>query len=77
MARTRSSRRPTVRRPLRPWQLFLLLVPLVLIMVTLGNLDYGWLLAAGSLIFVGFFGWLAWSKRGSKPTSTTRRRKIA
>lgn len=77
MARTRSSRRPTVRRPLRPWQLFLLLVPLVLIMVTLGNLDYGWLLAAGSLIFVGFFGWLAWSKRGSKPTSTARRRKIA
>ncbi len=73
MARTRSSH-PTTRPALRPWQLFLLLVPLVLIMVLLGNLHYAWLLAAGSLIFVGFFGWLAWSKRDAVSKDSSARR---
>lgn len=73
MARTRSSR-PAARPALRPWQRFLLLVPLVLIVVLLGTLHYAWLLAAGSAIFVGFFGWLAWSKRGSVSKGSTARR---
>jgi len=75
MARTRN---PPSRRPARPernnWQLFLLLVPLVLAVVIFGNLAYGWMLAIGSAIFAGFFGWLWWSRRQS-PTTANRPRK--
>jgi hypothetical protein len=72
MAKTRSPRRRVTRPQRPPWQLFLLLVPLVLAIVILGNLSYAWLLAAGSAIFVGFFGWLAWSRRQSKTTTPAR-----
>jgi len=74
-ARTRSPR----RRPARPErsypQLYLLLVPLVLAVVILGNLAYGWMLAAGSAIFVGFFGWLAWSRYQQQHAPTRKSRK--
>ncbi len=63
MAKPRDSRRSSLHPTRSPWQLFLMLVPLVLAIVIFGNLHYGWLLAAGSAIFVGFFGWLAWSRR--------------
>lgn len=75
MAKTRSPRRRSTERPFEPWRLFLLLVPLVVAIVLLGNLHYGWLLAAGSLIFVGFFGWLAWSRRQPGTSPSARRGK--
>jgi len=67
-------RKPKSQRKERSlWQLYLLLVWLVLAVIIAGNLAYGWLLALGSAIFVGFFGWLAWSRRRATPTPGKRR----
>jgi len=75
MAKTRSSRRRPPDRPSEPWRLLLLLMPLVLAVVLFGNLHYGWLLAAGSAIFVGFFGWKAWSRLRTETAPSPRRDK--
>lgn len=76
-SRTRTPRRRPVRPDRAYWQLFLLLVPLVLAVVIFGNLAYGWMLAVGSAIFAGFFGWLWWSRHQQQhaPARKTRKRR--
>lgn len=73
MAKARPPHRRTRERPFEPWRLFLLLVPLVVALVLLGNLHYGWLLAAGSVVFVGFFGWRAWARHHTETRAPARR----
>ena len=52
---------------------FPILVVLVMGVIVLGMFEYSALLVAGSAIFVGFFGWLWWTRRAA--TATAARRK--
>ena len=44
---------------------FPILVVLVMGVIVLGMFQYTGLLVAGSAIFVGFFGWLWWTRRAA------------
>jgi len=59
---------------------FPILVILVMVVIVLGMFQYSALLVAGSVIFVGFFGWLWWTRRAavtspSKKKSPARRKR--
>lgn len=72
MARTRKSRSPEIpgyRKPLA----FPTLVALVTAMVLFGVMHYSLLLAVGSAIFVGFFGWRWWLRTTAKSPARRRR----
>jgi Flp pilus assembly protein TadB len=70
MARTRKSRSaevPGYREPLA----YPTLVALVAGLVLFGVMHYSLLLAVGSAIFVGFFGWLWWQRKFAAPAPRT------
>ena len=72
MARTRKSRSP--EKPVyREALAFPTLVALVAGLVLFGVMHYSLLLAAGSVIIVGFFSWLWWHRHQSRNTPTTAR----
>jgi len=79
MARTNRSRKkdvPGYREPLA----FPMLIALVAGLVLMGVLHYYLLLAVGSAIFVGFFGWLWWQRTvkhrdPAKPSRPARRKR--
>lgn len=50
-----------------------ILVILVLGVIVLGMFQYTGLLVAGSAIFVGFFGWLWWTRRNATATSAKKK----
>jgi len=67
--------------PSRADKTFPILLVLVMGMVILGMFQYLAVLVAGSLIFVGFFGWLWWtrhaaaaSRSGKKPPARRKRK---
>lgn len=70
MRRSRSPEKPVYRE----WLAFPTLVALVGGLVLFGVMHYSLLLAVGSAIFVGFFGWLWWQRHTSQPTTTRPRR---
>jgi Flp pilus assembly protein TadB len=49
---------------------FPILVILVMCVVVLGMFQYTGLLVVGSVIFVGFFGWLWWTRRSAAAAAT-------
>ena len=53
---------------------FPILVILVMGVIVLGMFEYSALLVAGSAIFVGFFGWLWWTRRAAATASATKRK---
>jgi hypothetical protein len=53
---------------------FPILLILVMGMIVLGMFQYFAVLVAGSAIFVGYFGWLWWTRR-TTPAATTRKKK--
>lgn len=70
--RVTRSRRPALRRERST---FPVLLVLVMCLVILGMFSYLAVLVAGSLIFVGFFGWLWWTRRAT--ASSTHKKKAA
>jgi uncharacterized iron-regulated membrane protein len=69
MRKSRSPDRPGYREPLA----YPTLVALVAGVVLFGVMHYSLLLAVGSAIFVGFFGWLWWQRRFASPPARPRR----
>lgn len=65
MRKSRSPERPGYREPLA----FPTLIALVAGLVLFGVFHYSLLLAVGSAIFVGFFGWLWWQRRHTAPAA--------
>lgn len=57
------SPRRTEKSPADEWLAYLSLAALVAFIVVAGVLEYSLLLALGSAVFIGFFGWLWWSRR--------------
>jgi len=53
---------------------FPILLVLVMGVVVFGMFFYTGLLVAGSVIFVGFFGWLWWTRRHEASTASAARR---
>jgi hypothetical protein len=58
-------RRSRQSRPDQERTTFPILVILVMGVIVLGMFQYTGLLVAGSAIFVGFFGWLWWTRRNA------------
>lgn len=56
--------------PSRERSTFPILLILVMVVIVLGMFQYFALLVAGSVIFVGFFGWLWWTRRPASATTT-------
>jgi len=52
---------------------FPILVILVMGVIVLGMFQYTGLLVAGSAIFVGFFGWLWWTRRTMAASKTKKK----
>ena len=52
---------------------FPILVVLVMGVIVLGMFQYTGLLVAGSAIFVGFFGWLWWTRRAATAAAAKRK----
>ena len=52
---------------------FPILVILVMGVIVLGMFQYTGLLVAGSAIFVGFFGWLWWTRRTAATSKTKKK----
>lgn len=52
---------------------FPILLILVMGVIVLGMFQYVALLAAGSVIFAWFFGWLWWTRRATTAAVTTRK----
>ena len=52
---------------------FPILVILVMGVIVLGMFQYTGLLVAGSAIFVGFFGWLWWTRRTAAASKTKKK----
>ncbi len=52
---------------------FPILVALVMGVIVLGMFQYSALLVAGSVIFVGFFGWLWWTRRAATASAAKRK----
>ena len=52
---------------------FPILVILVMGVIVLGMFQYTALLVAGSAIFVGFFGWLWWTRRAAAAAKTKKK----
>jgi len=52
---------------------FPILVILVMGVIVLGMFEYSVLLVAGSAIFVGFFGWLWWTRRAATASAAKRK----
>ena len=52
---------------------FPILVILVMGVIVLGMFQYTALLVAGSAIFVGFFGWLWWTRRTTAASKTKKK----
>ena len=52
---------------------FPILVILVMGVIVLGMFQYTGLLVAGSAIFVGFFGWLWWTRRTATASKTKKK----
>jgi hypothetical protein len=52
---------------------FPMLVILVMGVIVLGMFEYSALLVAGSAIFVGFFGWLWWTRRAATAAAAKRK----
>jgi hypothetical protein len=63
---TRTRRVP----PSRERSAFPILLVLVMGMIVLGMFQYFAVLVAGSVIFVGFFGWLWWTRRAASAAAT-------
>ncbi len=70
MRKSRSPEKPVYREPLA----YPTLVALVAGLVLFGVMHYSLLLAVGSAIFVGFFGWLWWQRHTSQPSAKPPRR---
>lgn len=52
---------------------FPILVILVMSVIVLGMFQYTGLLVVGSAIFVGFFGWLWWTRRNAAASSAKKK----
>ena len=52
---------------------FPILLILVMGIIVLGMFQYTALLVAGSAIFVGFFGWLWWTRRSAAASATKKK----
>ena len=52
---------------------FPILVILVMGVIVLGMFQYTGLLVVGSAIFVGFFGWLWWTRRNARVSASKRK----
>ena len=52
---------------------FPILLILVMCVIVLGMFQYTALLVAGSAIFVGFFGWLWWTRRAAAAAKTKKK----
>jgi hypothetical protein len=52
---------------------FPILVILVMGVIVLGMFQYTGLLVVGSAIFVGFFGWLWWTRRNAAASSAKKK----
>jgi hypothetical protein len=52
---------------------FPILVILVMSVIVLGMFQYTVLLVVGSAIFVGFFGWLWWTRRAATAAAAKRK----
>ena len=59
--------------PDRERMAFPMLLVLVMGVIVLGMFQYSALLVAGSAIFVGFFGWLWWTRRGAAASATKKK----
>ena len=72
-----SKKKPRVTRtrqtpPHHDRKTFPILVILVMGIVVLGMFQYTGLLVAGSAIFIGFFGWLWWTRRAAAAPATKK-----
>ena len=61
----------------RERSVFPILLLLVMGLMILGMFDYLAVLIAGSVIFVGFFGWLWWTRRIAVAAKSEKKKKVA
>ena len=75
MAQRKPRVTPSRRSPSnRERSAFPILLVLVMGVVVSGMFFYTGLLVVGSVIFVGFFGWLWWTRRRAAPTAASARK---
>lgn len=65
--------RPRPTPPNHERRTFPILVILVMGVIVLGMFQYTGLLVVGSAIFVGFFGWLWWTRRNTTASAAKKK----